>query len=145
VLTGAPLAPAPGKGRSGPSFAYRAGRALHKAGLVSEERMERLRRKHGSTDYRNASPMMRGVLVKAINETASAAYLPPLRAWAGAGNPVELVWGERDKEALLAGVQEGLDGLTSVRVTVVPGAGHLIGPQLASEVRAALLRHRPEL
>jgi hypothetical protein len=31
-----------------------------------------------------------------------------------------------------------------VHVTVVPGEGHLIGPQLASEVRAAILRHRPE-
>src|SRR6202020_1125891 len=104
-------------------FAYRAGRALHKAGLVSQDRMERLRRKHGSTDYRNASPMMRGVLVKAIDETANAAYIPPLRAWAGAGNAVELVWGEGDKEASLAGVREGLDGTPDVRVTVVPGVG----------------------
>jgi pimeloyl-ACP methyl ester carboxylesterase len=107
--------------------------------------MEQLRREHGSSDYRNASPTMRGVLVKAVNETAGAAYMPLLRAWAGAGKPVELVWGEDDKEASLAGVTTLLEGAASVHVTVVPGEGHLIGPQLASEVRAAVLRHRPEL
>jgi pimeloyl-ACP methyl ester carboxylesterase len=144
VLTGAPLAPPPGKRLSRPSLAYRAGRALHRAGLVSDERMEQLRRTHGSSDYRNASPIMRGVLVKAVNETANAAYMPSLRAWAGEGNPVELVWGEDDKEAPLAGVATRLEGAASVHVTVVPGAGHLIGPQLASEVRAAILRHRAE-
>jgi len=143
VLIGAPLAPPPGKSLSRPSFAYRAGRALHRAGLVSEERMEQLRRQHGSSDYRRASPAMRGVLVRAVSETAKAAYMPPLRAWAGAGKPVELVWGEGDQEASLAGVRAGLDGVSSARVTVVPGAGHLIGPQLANEVRAAVLRHRP--
>jgi len=144
VLTGAPLAPPPGKFVARTSYAYRAARALSRAGLVSQERMEQLRRDHGSSDYRNASPTMRGVLVKAVNETASAAYMPPLREWARAGKPVELVWGEDDKEAPLAGVWAGLEGVASVRITVVPGAAHLIGPQLASEVRAAILRHRPE-
>jgi pimeloyl-ACP methyl ester carboxylesterase len=144
VLTGAPLAPPPGKFVARTSYVFRAARALNRAGLVSEKRMEQLRREHGSSDYRNASPTMRGVLVKAVNETASAAYMPPLRAWAGAGNPVELVWGDDDKVASLAGVKAGLDGVASVRATVVPGAGHLIGPQLASEVRAAVLRHRAE-
>jgi pimeloyl-ACP methyl ester carboxylesterase len=145
VLTGAPLAPPSGKRVSRPAFAYRAGRALRRAGLVSEERMEQLRRKHGSSDYRSATPTMRGVLVKAVSETANAVYMPPLRAWAEAGKPVELVWGEEDGEASLAGVRAALDGVASARVTVVPGAGHLIGPQLASEVRAAILRRRAEL
>ena len=53
--------------------------------------------------------------------------------------------GARRTGGIARGGAAGLDGVTSVRVTVVPGAGHLIGPQLASEVRAALLRHRPEL
>jgi pimeloyl-ACP methyl ester carboxylesterase len=144
VLTGAPLAPPPGKFVARTSYAFRAARALNRARLVSDERMEQSRREHGSSDYRNASPKMRGVLVKAVNETASAACMPPLRAWAGAGNPVELVWGEDDKVAPLAGVKARLEGVASVRETVVAGAGHLIGAQLASEVRAAVLRHRAE-
>jgi pimeloyl-ACP methyl ester carboxylesterase len=144
VLSSAPLAPPPGKHAGRAPFAYRAGQALHKVGLVSDERMEQLRRKHGSDDYRNASPTMRGVLVKAVRETANATYMRPLQAWASEGKPVELVWGETDRDASLAGVKPFVEGLASVRVTVVPGAGHLIGQALASELRAALLRHRPE-
>ena len=108
VLTGAPLAPPPGKHPARPSLAYRAGRALHRAGIVSDDRMEQLRRSHGSDEYKRASPIMRGVLVKAVGETASAAYMPPLRQWAANGGVLELVWWERDPEASLDGVLTGL-------------------------------------
>ena len=74
ILTGAPLAPAPGKRPSGPAPVYRVGRALHRVGLLSGRQMEGLRRKYGSDDYRRASDVMRGVLVKAVGETASGAY-----------------------------------------------------------------------
>jgi len=143
VLTGAPLAPSPAGRTSRPSIAYRTGRVLHRAGLVSGTRMEKLRRKHGSDDYRQASPVMRGVLVKAVGETASAAYLPSLRAWAAAGKPLELVWWERDQQASLDGVLSGLGGLPAARATVVPGTGHLVSREMVGEIRAALLRHQP--
>ena len=143
VLTGAPLAPAPGKRRARPSLSYRAGRALHRAGIVSDDRMERLRRSHGSDEYKRASPIMRGVLVKAVGETADAAYIPPLRQWAADGGALELVWWERDPEASLAGVLEGLNGLTPRQPTVVPGSGHLMSRELVGEIRAALRRHQP--
>jgi pimeloyl-ACP methyl ester carboxylesterase len=86
---------------------------------------------------------MRGVLVKAVNETARGAYLPLLRAWASEGKPVELVWGEHDDQASLAALRPVVDDLPSVTVTVVPGAGHLITPAAAAQVRAAVLRHQP--
>jgi pimeloyl-ACP methyl ester carboxylesterase len=157
VLTGAPLAPPPGMRPPRPSFAYRTGRALHRAGLVSDDRIEQLRRRHGSDEYRRASPVMRGVLVKAVGETAGAAYIPPLRQWAAGGGALELVWWERDPEASLDGVLKGLDGvltgldgvptgldgLTSPRATVVPGSGHLLNREMVGEVQAALLRHQP--
>jgi pimeloyl-ACP methyl ester carboxylesterase len=150
VLTGAPLAPPPDRRPARPSIAYRAGRALHRAGLVSDDRMEQLRRRHGSDEYRRASPVMRGVLVKAVNETASAAYIPPLRQWVAGGGALELVWWERDPEASLQGVLSGLNGSNGSaspqpgpNVRTVPGLGHLINNELVAEVRAALLRHRP--
>jgi pimeloyl-ACP methyl ester carboxylesterase len=151
VLTGAPLAPPPGEHPSRPSLAYRTWRALHRARLVSDERLEQLRRQHGSDDYRRASPVMRGVLVKAVSETASAAYIPPLRQWAEGGGALELVWWESDTEASLDGVLAGLNGHTSPqasahatpKVTRVPGAGHLIRSEMVGEVRAALMRHQP--
>ena len=125
-------------------MAYRAARALHGAGLVGDERMEQLRRKYGSEDYRRASEVMRGVLVKAVTETAGAAYMPALGAWALEGGALELVWGERDDAASLAGVRAALAGPPAVpaNVTVVPGAGHLITGALVEEVRSAVLRHQ---
>ncbi len=146
VLVGAPLAPPPGQASGRPPLVYRAGRALHRAGLVSGDGMERLRQKHGSEDYRRASQMMRGVLVKAVAETASAAYVPSVRSWATAGGALELVWGEHDNAASRAGLKAALEGLPAtapVRITVVTGAGHLMTPPVAAEVRAALLRHQP--
>jgi pimeloyl-ACP methyl ester carboxylesterase len=147
VLVGAPLAPPPGQAVRRSSLVFRAGRALHRAGLVSEDRMERLRQKYGSEDYRRASQIMRGVLVKAVAETAQGAYVPPLRSWASAGRALELFWGEHDTVTSLAGGKAALEGLPAsapVHITVVPGAGHLMTPPLAAEVRAALLRHQPQ-
>jgi pimeloyl-ACP methyl ester carboxylesterase len=147
VLVGAPLAPPPGGAIRRPPLVYRAGRALHRAGLVPGARMERLRQKYGSQDYRQASQIMRGVLVKAVAETARAAYMPSVRSWAGAGRALELVWGEHDTVASMAGCEAALEGLPAtapVRITVVPGAGHLMTAPVAAEVRAALLRHRPQ-
>jgi pimeloyl-ACP methyl ester carboxylesterase len=151
VLVGAPMAPPPGHAVHRPALAYRAGRALHRAGLVPDDRMERLRLKHGSEDYRRASQVMRGVLVKAVAETAGAAYVPALRSWAAAGRALELVWGEHDTVASLAGLERALEGLLTtapattapVRITVVRAAGHLMTPPVVAELRAALLRHRP--
>jgi pimeloyl-ACP methyl ester carboxylesterase len=144
VLVGAPLAPAPGAQTTQPPLIYRAGRALNRIGFVPDHRMEQLRRNHGSDDYRQASPVMRGVLVKAVSETASAAYVPLLRAWASSGRPVDLMWGERDSQASFAGVSAYLDGIERATATVVPGAGHLMRGDLAVAVRSALLRHQPE-
>jgi pimeloyl-ACP methyl ester carboxylesterase len=146
VLTGAPLAPAPGgASRARPALAYRAGRALHRAGVLSDERMERLRQKYGSDDYRRATPTMRGVLVRAVAETTGATYMPVLRDWVSGGGLLELVWGENDQVAPLVGAEAGLAGppLVPVEITVVPGAGHLINAALEDQIRVALLRHRP--
>ena len=143
VLSGAPLAPAPGRRPARQAVGYRVGRALHKAGLVSPAKMERLRRRYGSEDYRRASPVMRGVLVKAVGETADGTYVTLLRSLSSEGKPVELVWGEHDDQAPLGPLGVLVEALPSVSLTVVPGAGHLMTPALAAEIRAAVLRHQP--
>ncbi|MGO9658617.1 MAG: alpha/beta fold hydrolase [Acidimicrobiales bacterium] len=147
VLVGAPLAPPPGHAVRRSPLVYRAGRALHRAGLFPEHRMERLRQKYGSEDYRRASQIMRGVLVKAVAETAQGAYVPSLRSWANAERALELVWGEHDTVTSLAGGKAALGALPAsvpVHIIVVPGAGHLMTPPVAAEVRAAVLRHQPQ-
>jgi pimeloyl-ACP methyl ester carboxylesterase len=140
VLTGVPFGLPSGRNTRGPNLAYRIGRGLHRAGLLPEARMEHLRQKYGSQDYRRASPVMRGVLVKAVRETSTGSYHALLRAWAGAGHQVELIWGEMDTVAPQAAARTAAEGLPSVHMTVLAGTGHIITPRLAEELRSALLR-----
>ncbi|HET9061321.1 MAG TPA: alpha/beta fold hydrolase [Acidimicrobiales bacterium] len=139
VLTGAPLAPFPGSKVSRPAAGYRLGRAMRRAHLISEARMEDLRRRYGSEDYRRASPLMRGVLVKSVAETASAAYTNPLQEWRGHGGRLALVWGERDDVASLEGTMAACR-VPPEEVRVVHGAGHILTPALSAELRAVVRR-----
>jgi pimeloyl-ACP methyl ester carboxylesterase len=134
VLTGVPLirrAPS----RRAPAR-FRAARWLHRRGLLSDARMEALRQQHGSPDYRAATGVMRDVFVRVVNES----YEEPLRR---VQCPVELVWGDDDAEAPLAVAKEAaaLLGPGRVKLTIVPGAGHLTPLTAPDDLRAALERH----
>jgi pimeloyl-ACP methyl ester carboxylesterase len=134
VLTGVPLLRPPGTARVRPALAFRVGRTLHARRLIGEARMEALRRRYGSADYRAETGVMRAVHVRAVNET----YEDQLRA---VRCPVELVWGANDTTvpATVAGAAAAL--LAHARVTVLPGVGHLT-PLAAPEALAeAVGRH----
>jgi pimeloyl-ACP methyl ester carboxylesterase len=132
VLTAVPLTRAPGPRRRAPST-FRAGRALHRAHLVSDGRMEALRMKYGSTDYRNAVGVLRPILVKAVNED----YLGPLAAFP---NPVELVWGEADDEVPPVVAEIAVEKCARGHIEIVPGGGHLTSQMMAETLRSVLLR-----
>ena len=82
-----------------PSLKSRARLAVYKAGkavlglppikALFPDALERLRRSRGSEDYKNASPVMRGTLVKAVNEDLKG-LLPKI------GVPSLLIWGTLD-------------------------------------------------
>ncbi len=135
VLTGVPklVASAP---TSKPALGYRVARALNRRGLLPDGRMEALRKKSGSADYRNASSVtMRNVLVTVTNEN----YEEQLRA---SSCPIELVWGEVDTAAPLdmathAAVLVG-DRAT---LTVLPGIDHFTPVKAAEALAAAITRH----
>jgi pimeloyl-ACP methyl ester carboxylesterase len=134
VLTGVPLIRKAGAGK--PAFSFRVARALHKRGVVGDARMEALREKHGSADYRAARGVMRDVFVKLVNES----YEDQLRALQ---QPLELVWGDDDTEAPLWMAQRAVELVPSAVLTTAAGAGHMT-PQTAPEaLREALLRHAP--
>jgi pimeloyl-ACP methyl ester carboxylesterase len=133
ILTGVPLLRRRDARRPPPR--YRAVRALHRAGLVSEARMERARVRHGSRDYRAASGVMRGVLVRAVNES----YEEQLRM---IRSPVEMVWGGADAEVPLEIAERAAPLLSDARITVIPGADHFI-PLRSSELREAIEKHLP--
>jgi pimeloyl-ACP methyl ester carboxylesterase len=134
VLTGVPLIRRPGSGRPKPSF--RLARALNRRGLVSDARMDALREKHGSPDYRAAKGVMRDVFVRVVNES----YEDQLRAMRC---PVELVWGDDDPEAPLAVAEAAAALVPGATLTRVAGAGHMIPQTAPDALRQALMRHAP--
>ncbi len=95
-------------------WAYRLARQFTPEGPARE----RLRDRFGSSDYRQASPLMRQVLVKAVNEDLSASARA-IRV------PVALVYGDRDPDAPLD-IGRRLERLIpQSRLVVLRGFGHL--------------------
>lgn len=131
VLTGAPLVRPPGTVARRSPLGFRLARRLHRAGVVSDARMDALREKHGSADYRAAHGVMRGVLVRAVNEDYRD-VLGRVRC------PVALVWGDDDTAAPLAGARELQRLLPGSTLDVRPGAGHLTPLTAAPALRAAI-------
>jgi pimeloyl-ACP methyl ester carboxylesterase len=133
VLTGVPLIRRSGGRRPPPG--YRLVRWAHRVGLVSDERMERLKRSRGSADYRAATGVMRDVLVTVVNES----YEDPLSRLRC---PVRLVWGEADGEVPVEVARRALEVLTTAgadaRLEVVPGVGHLVPVEAPAALRAAI-------
>jgi len=129
VLTGAPLLRREGPK---PALPYRLARALHRLGAVSDERMERMRRKSGSDDYRAAAGVMRDILVKVVNEQ----YPDKLRALR---SEVLMLWGERDDEAPVDAAAEAAsiinDAGGSCTLEVLAGVGHHVPLEAADDLR----------
>jgi pimeloyl-ACP methyl ester carboxylesterase len=134
VLTGVPLIRSQGAAR--PALSFRLARALNRWGVVSDGRMEALREKHGSADYRAAKGVMRDVFVRVVNES----YEDQLRA---VRCPVELVWGDDDREAPIAVAEQAAAIVPGATLTRLPGAGHLTPTTAPGALRDALLRHKP--
>jgi len=137
VLTGVPLVRQRATGK--PAFRYRVGRSLHRHGLLSDSRMEALRQRYGSADYRAASPVMRSVLVKVVAES----YEDQLRRLQC---PVTLVWGRRDTTAPLAVAEAALALIPHGQLEVVDDADHdlpLTHPDAIAAACRALLAAAP--
>lgn len=131
VLTGAPLL-RPATSRK-PAFGFRLLRRAHGFGLISEERMETERQKRGSADYRNASGIMRAVLVRAVNET----YEDQLSE---IDCRVEMVWGSDDTAAPVALAEQVAATLTNAHLTVIKGRSHSLPMEEPGAVTAAVRR-----
>lgn len=129
VLTGVPFAPR--QGRSTQPWRLRLAKNLRRLGLVSQSHVEGMRRRYGSADYRNATGVMRDVLVKAVNED----YFDDL---SGISHHTALVWGEGDAPAPLALAERAVGVLADATLTVVPGSTHLLDHALHEALRTAI-------
>ncbi len=135
VLTGVPMLRRTDRPPAKPPLKFRLAKALHRRGLLPDERMEALRRRSGSADYRNApSTVMRDVLVTVTNES----YEDQLAALQC---PVELVWGEADDQAPVS-VAERAVSLLGARasLTTLPGVGHFTPTEAPEAIVAAVRR-----
>lgn len=130
ILCGVPLLRS--EKTSSPPVVYRLGRRAHRLGLLSDRRFEAMRRGRGSDDYNAASGVMRGVLVRTVNES----YDQQLRAVVC---PVGLLWGSRD-QAVPASTIEKVSGLLSTlaAVEIVDGAGHDVHLQAPGSLGAMI-------
>jgi pimeloyl-ACP methyl ester carboxylesterase len=138
VLTGVPLIrPPAANGRPVQAArSLRLAKVLQRTGVLGEARVERLRQKYGSTDYRQATGVMRGVLVQAVNES----YEGPLGAFPG---PIELIWGADDDQAPLAGARAAQASCRDPNLVVLSGVGHFVPRDRPDALVDAVNRHRP--
>lgn len=129
VLTGVPF----GKRQPGkkPPLQLRLAKTLLGMGLVTEARVEALRKKYGSADYNAAQGVMRDVLVKAVNED----YFDDLER---ISHHVDLVWGEGDVPAPLAFAKKADSFLEHSTLTVVSGSAHLLDEQLGAALNEVI-------
>jgi len=135
VLSGAPLY-RPAGPRPKPRLRFKIARALAAHGMVGEDRLEALRRRYGSSDYRAASGVMRDVLVRTLAEDYEST-IGQLTC------PVELVWGDDDTAAPLSVARRLEAELPNAHLVVCPGAGHLTPLSVPGELRDAIMRLKP--
>ncbi|MDQ1414672.1 MAG: hypothetical protein QOF81_285, partial [Acidimicrobiaceae bacterium] len=137
VLTGVPLVrrTPTGRRRSSPA-SLRLAKALRRAGLLGEARVEQLRQKYGSEDYRRATGVMRGVLVRSVNESYEAA----LSAFPG---PIELIWGADDDQTPVSVAEAAQASCRQSNLVVIPGVGHFLPRDRPDVLIDALRRHQP--
>ena len=96
LLTGAPLIRTTSATK--PKAGYRIARWLNQRGVISDARMEEARKKYGSSDYANASPAMRAVHVKLVNENYDAQIDARARdrsSWCGGATTPPRRWRSR--------------------------------------------------
>lgn len=84
-----------------------------KAQMLVEQR----RRKSGSSDYNQASPMMRAILSKCVNEDLCG-VMPRVKA------PVLLFWGDRDTATPIDDARIMQRRIPNTELVIAEGAGH---------------------
>ena len=90
-----------------------------------------MRRKRGSADYNNATPVMRATLVKVVNED-----LEPLMHLVKC--PTLLIWGDQDTATPLSDAKRMEELIPDAGLVVCEGAGHFSFAEQAPKVHGAL-------
>jgi pimeloyl-ACP methyl ester carboxylesterase len=84
---------------------------------IRTELLLELQQYFGSSDYKNAHPVLRQILVKVVNEDLSP-LLPKINV------PTLLIWGENDTTTPLAEAKVMEKNIPDVGLVIIKGAGH---------------------
>ena len=101
-------------------YTYKLGKKLASVPLIARlcpDLVEKVKKRSGSADYRNASPRMRAVMVRCIEEDLTA-YLPKINA------STLLIWGENDTATPLSDGQKMEALIPDAGLVTLHGAGH---------------------
>lgn len=93
--------------------------------------VEELRRRRGSADYNNATPLMRKTLVHVVNED-----LEPLMHLVRC--PTLLIWGDQDTATPIGDARRMEELIPDAGLVVCEGAGHFCFAEQPAKVQAAL-------
>lgn len=83
----------------------------------AQERIEEMRARRGSSDYNNATPVMRAILSRVVNEDLQHC-MPLIKA------PTLLVWGENDTATPLSDAKTMEKLIPNAGLVSFPGCGH---------------------
>lgn len=104
--------------------------------MLFPKALENLRKKNGSADYNNASPLMRQVLVKVVNEELK--YLLP-----GIKVPTLLIWGDKDTATPIEDAKYMEQTIPDAGLVTIAGGSHyafLEQPVLVNKVLQSFLK-----
>ena len=90
---------------------------MNKFNIISDLRLDELKDKYGSEDYRKANKVLKDTLVMAVNDDLTA-ILPKI------SSKVELIYGQDD---LVVPVKVGIDSSSIIpdsELTIIPDEGH---------------------
>ncbi len=132
VLIGTPLIRKNAQSKVATSI--KVARKLRSLGILSEEKMEELRKKYGSEDYRNARGVMREILVKSVNEDYRS-LLPKVDI------DTTLLFGELDQVTSITQASVALTMMPKATLVSLPGVGHMLPLQDPSSVSESILNH----
>lgn len=113
---------------------YKAGRAFMSTPVMHflyPDAVEEMRRKRGSSDYNNATPLMRATLVKVVNED-----LEPLIHLVQC--PTLLIWGDLDTATPIGDARRMEELIADAGLVVCEGAGHFSFAEQPAKANGAL-------
>lgn len=103
---------------------------------ISPNLLNKIKTKVGSADYRSASPMMRDILVKVVNEDLKG-LIPNIKS------PTLLIWGENDTATPYSDAEYMKENIKDAGIVKIENAGHfsfLENPYLVNKVLESFLK-----